>query len=313
MHIDEIYAAQGRIAPYLSESPLIFSNLLKNRLNLNVWLKLETQMPTGSFKTRPAFNSMLSEIELARKYGVVASSLGNFAQGVAYAANELGVSATIVMRHDSSPYKIERTKRLGAEVVLCGNSQEDRINTTLEIQKKSHRILLEAYNSEQTIAGDGTIGLEISKILGDRLDQDLGVIVPVSGGALIAGIAYALKMLHPRCRIIGVQPENNGSLAKSLKAKKCINVGKVQTIADVLVASALGEIPFQIIEKYVDEVFLLTEEEIRSATTFMIEQHKLVIEPSAALPIALLFTNKPKLKNYVCIMSGGNIHLHANI
>lgn len=309
MHIDQIYAAEERIRPYLKPTPLLYSNLLHRTLNLNVWLKLETQLPTGSFKPRPAFNSILSQLDLAKKYGVVASSSGNFAQGVAFAAKELGVSATIIMMKKTSPYKIERTKRLGAEVVLCGNSHEDRFNTTREIQQKTHRVLLEPYDSDYTIAGDGTIGLEISKELGDQLDQEACVIAPVSGGGLLAGVACALKSLHPRCRIIGVQPEQNASLKKSLEAGNLVNVGPVHTIADALVASSPGAAPFGLIQQYVDDVFLLSEKDIQAATEFMIEEHKLVVEPAGSLPIALLFQQKLKASNFVCIVSGGNIHL----
>ncbi len=311
MKIDDLYAAKKRIQPYLAQTPLLLSSLLTKTLNQNIWLKLETQQLTGSFKTRPAFNNILMHLAKARAQGVIASSSGNFAQGVAYAARELNIKSMIVMTENTSLYKIERTKQLGAEVVLCGNSYEARHQTTDQLAKETGRLLLHAYDADETIAGDGTIGLEVSDALGETLNHEMAVLVPVSGGGLIAGIALALKTLHPHCRMIGVQPEKNGSLAAALQSGKCVPIGPVQTIADALVASMTGEKPFALIQKYVDDVVLVTEEEIELATQFLIEQHKLVVEPGGAVTIAALLAKKVLTKNCVCIISGGNIHLWA--
>ncbi len=306
--LEDIYAAEKRISTYLNPTPLLYSHLLEQKLNKKIWLKLESQLPTGSFKARPAFNNILMHEKEAKKHGVVAFSAGNFAQAVAYAANLLGLSATIVMRENTSPYKIQRTKNLGAEVVLCGNSYEERTETTLGIQKETGKILLEPYNSPETIAGDGTLGLELIKQLGKELDQ-CTILVPVSGGGLIAGIAFAVKTLNPTCQVIGIQPKANGSLAKSLQAGLCVNVGSFTTIADVLSLPQMGEQPFEIIKKWVDDVILVEEDEIKTATHYFLEQHKLVVEPSGAVPLAALLSDRVKAEKVICVISGGNINI----
>jgi len=306
MKIEDIYIAKKQLDPYLAPTPLLYSALLKKELQKDIWLKLETQQPTGSFKPRPAFNSILNQLPRAKTQGVVASSSGNFAQGVAYAAKELGIQATIVMMRKTSPFKIERTKALGAEVILCEDTHEDRIKTTQQFAEKSGAVLLHPYDSFETIAGDGTIGLELGDQLGEALNE-MSIIVPVSGGGLLAGIAFTLKTLYPHCRIIGVQPEANASMAYSLKKGKCVNVGSVNTIADALVASEPGQKPFAIIREYVDDIILVTENDIRSATRYLIEEHKLVVETGGAVGIAAIFRGLVTAEKCVCIISGGNI------
>lgn len=312
MQINDIYTAKKRLASYLSPTPLLYSMLLHSELDKSIWLKLETQLPTGSFKARPAFNSILSQLESARTKGIIASSSGNFAQGVAYAAKKLGVNALIVMPQNTSPYKIQRTKNLGATVALCANSHEERIQATQKLQKETNRIQIEPYDSYETIAGDGVIGLELADQLGERL-KDMTVLVPVSGGGLLAGVAFALKKLHPNCKVIGIQPEENGSLLKSFQAKKRIASHKIHTIADALVASMPGEKPFKIILENVDNVINVTEKEIQIATKFLIEQHKLVVEPAGAITVAALLANKIHTSQVICIISGGNIHLTSEL
>lgn len=308
MNMNDVYTAKERLQFYLEETPLIHSTHLKKRFDKEVWLKIETQLPTGSFKPRPAFNSILTHLDAARKKGVIASSSGNFAQGVAYAARELGVKAIIVMTENTSPYKIQRTKALGAEVVLCANSLEDRVKTTKELQEKTGRVLLHPYDTEETIAGDGTIGLELSEQLGKKLNN-MSILVPVSGGGLIAGISFVIKTLYPKAKIIGVQPKNNGSLLKSFEAGHCVNVGTTDSIADALLAAMPGETSFTFIKNYVDEVILVEETEIQAATGFLIEEHKLVVEPGGAVCVAALATGKVTAPECVCIISGGNINL----
>lgn len=306
MNMENVYQARDRLYAYIHKTPLIYSDLLSRKLRKQIWLKLETQLPTGSFKPRPAFNSILTHLEEARKNGVVASSSGNFAQAVAYAARELGIKAIIVMTKSTSPYKIQRTKELGAEVVLCEDTHQSRADTTLKIHQETGRIILYPYDSEETILGDATIGLELSEQLGESYNNDTTILVPVSGGGLIAGIAFAIKHLHPEFKVIGIQPENNSSLAKSFHAGKCTHVKGTPSIADALGAPSPGETPFKYIYDYVDDVVLVTEDEIRSAALFMNEQHKLVVEPGGAVSIAALFAEKVEAKNVICIISGGN-------
>ena len=193
LELDPILEARQRLAPLLPPTPLVHSLALSRAAGLKVWLKLETQQPTGSFKIRPALNGALVHFEQARHAGVIASSSGNFAQAVAYAARELALDAQIVMMSNSSPYKIAETKALGAKVVLCGNTFEERWETTYRIQRETGRVLLHPYDSVETIAGDGTLGLELL----EQLQGAFTVVVPVSGAGLISGVATALKLSRP--------------------------------------------------------------------------------------------------------------------
>ena len=213
MTIEQIRQARERLTPYLRPTPLVLSEPLSRATGNRIWLKLESQQPTGAFKVRPALNGMLARLDQARESGVIASSSGNFAQAVAYAARELGVSAQIVMMKKSSPFKIEGTRRLGGEVVFSENTFTDRWDTTFRIQGESGRLLLHPYDSEATIAGDATIGLELT----GQLDSDFTVLVPISGGGLISGIASAVKAERPACSVIGIQPAANGSMKKSIE------------------------------------------------------------------------------------------------
>jgi threonine dehydratase len=244
-------------------------------------------------------------LEQARKAGVLASSSGNFAQAVAYAARELGLDAQIVMMSNSSPYKIAGTESLGAKVVLCGNTFEERWETTYRLQRESGRILLHPYDSPETIAGDGTLGLELLA----QLPGDFRVLVPVSGGGLISGVATAIRLERPGCSIVGVQPQANGAFQKSLEAGHPVNVGPIRTIADALVASEPGRNTFEIVQKFVDAVLLVTEEDLARAVRDLFVQQKLVVEPGGAAAVAALRAGKvgSGSDDIVCILSGGNV------
>ena len=305
MDFETLQAARQRLAPYLRTTPLVFSVPLSRLAGRNVWLKLETQQPTGSFKVRPALNSALAHLKAARKAGVLTSSSGNFAQGVAWAARELGLDATIVMMDNSSPYKIAQTEFLGAKVVRCGNSFEERWETTYRLERETGRVLLHPYDSEETVAGDGTVGLELL----DQLLGDFTVAVPGSGCGLIAGIATAVKHARPGCRVVAVQPEANGSLARSLEAGKRVNVGAVHTMADALVASTPGERTFAIAQRLVEAVALVSEDEIARAVRELALQQKIVAEPGGAVAVAALLAGKLPAGSgdLVCVISGGNV------
>jgi threonine dehydratase len=302
--LETIRKARERLAPYLKITPLVFSHPLSRLTGRRVWLKLETQQPTASFKVRPALNGALSHLEAARRAGIVTSSSGNFAQAVAYAARELGLDAHIVMMGNSSPYKIAETEALGAKVVLCGNTFEERWETTYRLQRETGRVLLHPYDSEETIAGDGTLGLELL----DQLDGPFTVVTPVSGGGLISGVASAVKLGRPECRVVGVQPANNGSLSRSLAEGKPVGVGPVQTIADALVASKPGERTFGIIRERVDQVTEVTEDEIREAVRWLTSKQKVVVEPGGSVGVAALLAGRIEgTADVVCVASGGNM------
>ncbi len=305
MTLEAIREARRRLADYLRPSPLVLSDSLSRDLGRRVWLKLESQQPTGAFKVRPAFNSILSHLDQARRSGVVTSSSGNFAQATAYAARELGVSARIVMMKNSSSFKRERTEHFGGQVVPCENTFQDRWDTTFRIQQETGRLLLHPYDSDETIAGDGTIGLELL----DELDGDFTVVVPISGGGLIGGIASALKPERPGCRVFGVQPAANPSMKESLAAGQPVTVTVGPTLADALVVACPGERGLRIVERLADDVVAVSEDEIAVAVRYLAEHQKLVAEPGGAAAVAALRAGKlaPADQDVVCILSGGNV------
>ncbi len=296
---DDVATARARIAPYLLKTPLVRSDHLK------VWLKLETQQPTGAFKVRPAFNGLIAHLDEARAKGVIASSSGNFAQAVAYAARTFGVSAQIVMPSHTSPYKIERTRLFGGEVVLSEPSFEARWELTHKLQRETGRVLLHPYDSLETIAGDATLAEELL----EQLPGNFRVVVGGSGGGMLAGISAVLKRARPGCRVVGVQPAGNGSLSRSFQAGKLVKAESIATIADALTASAPGENTFSLIRRFVDEVVNVEEDEIRTAVRTLALEQKLVVEPGGAVGVAALLAGKlgPWAGDTICILSGGNI------
>ena len=297
--IEEVAKARARIAPYVLKTPLVRSN------HFGVWLKLETQQPTGAFKVRPAFNGMIAHLEEARAKGVIASSSGNFAQAVAFAARTFGVSAQIVMPSHTSPYKIERTRLFGGEVVLSEPSFEARWLLTHKLQRESGRVLLHPYDTIETIAGDATIGEELLEQLPGRFR----VVIGGSGGGMLAGVSAVIKQRRPDCRVIGVQPAANGSLSRSFQAGSRLASGSFTTIADALSASVPGENTFSLIKRFVDDVVNVTEDEIRTAVRALALEQKLVVEPGGAVGVAALMAGKlaPWDGETICILSGGNI------
>ncbi len=290
---------------HLPVTPVLFSEALSRMTSQRVWLKLETTQPTGSFKVRPAFNSILARLEQARQCGVVTSSSGNFAQATAYAARSLGVDAHIVMMRNASPFKIERTKSYGGTVVPCGNTFQERWDTTFRVQRESNRLLIHPYDSEETIGGDGTVGCELA----DQLEGDLCVLVPVSGGGLISGIATALKTLRPHCRVIGVQPAANPSMQASFRAGKPVSVTPAPSLADALVVAKPGDRTFALAQQFVDDVVTIEEDEIVTAVKTLAVEQKLVVEGGGAAGVAALLAGKIDTRglDVVCVLSGGNI------
>lgn len=302
--VQDIRESRTRIQDFVKNTPLVWSE------HFSAWFKLETQQPTASFKVRPAFNSILTNLNQAKSRGVIASSSGNFAQAVAYAARKLGIQATIVMPSITSPYKIERTRAWGADVVICGPSFEERWGTTHRLQKETGRLLVHPYDSPETICGDGTLGLELL----EQLSGDFCVVVPTSGGGLLSGVAVAIKNQRPTCRVIGVQSKANGSMARSLSQGAPVNVGAVKSIADALVASEPGKNTFELVRKYVDDVVLVDEDEIKRAVRDLAFEQKLVVEPGGAVGVAALMAQgriQSEGLPRVVILSGGNVQPEA--
>ena len=271
-----------------------------------VYFKPENLQITGSFKIRGATNKILSLSEEDRAKGIIASSSGNHAQGVAYAAKMLGIKATLVLPENAPQSKIDGTKALGAEVILHGFDSIQRYKKLYEIQDEKGYTLVHSYNDPELIAGQGTSGLEIAQ---DMPDVDT-VVVPLGGGGLLAGVAAALKESRPSVRIVAVEPAGIQRYAESRKAGHPVEVPMGETLADGLMITKTGEFNYPLIDKYVDEIVPASDEFIKKALLEIIFKGKLLVEPSAAvgLAAALEGTFKVKPGEKICFfLSGGNI------
>ena len=274
-----------------------------------LYLKAECLQPVGSFKLRGAYNKIASLSDAERRRGVIAHSSGNHAQGVAYAARALGVRSTIVVPDNIPDIKLQATKQYGAEVVIVGSASADRIQKAAELEAQHGFVPVPPYNDEKIIAGQGTIGLEIIEELAD---VDL-VLAPVSGGGLISGIASAVKQLNPKVKVVGVEPELAGDAQASLRQKQRVTFPAEQvgrTIADGLRTSPVGEIPFAHIMKYVDDIVTVTEYEIKASMLRILQNTRIVAEPSGAVASAAVFFHTeqlPKVRKIAAVVSGGNV------
>lgn len=296
--LSSIQQARQRIAPFVHKTPLIYSNSFSRLFGAEVFLKAENLQKTGSFKVRGAFNTMM-----ARRPGqVIAASMGNHAQGVAFAARSLGVKATIVMPLRASIVKQEATKGYGAEVVLQGETFQEALKYAL--CRKGYTFI-HAFDDEEVIAGQGTIGVEL---LEDMADID-ALLVPVGGGGLISGVATAIKETSPKVEVIGVQTESVPSAYEAFRAKKITEVAIRPTLADGIAVGRVGEKTFSLIEKYVDDLFTVSEQAIARAVLLFLERKKLVVEGAGAVPLAALLEHGARFRGrkVALIVSGGNI------
>ena len=270
-----------------------------------VYLKTENLQLTGSFKLRGAYNKICHLTEEEKKRGVVACSAGNHSQGVALAAAKAGINAIICIPEGAPISKVEATKGYGAEVELVPGTYDDAYERALEISRETGRTLIHPFDDDDVIAGQGTIGLEILEQLPD---VDV-VIVPIGGGGLISGVAFAIKSLKPACKVYGVQAAGAASMEHSLHEGKREPLERVATIADGIAVKMPGEKTFKYCEEYVDEVVTVTDDEVASAILSLMESQKLVSEGAGAVSVAAAMFNKVDIKGKktVCLVSGGNI------
>jgi threonine dehydratase len=298
MDIKDIRNAAEVIGDFVHKTPLIYSNSFSAMTGAEVYLKAENLQKTGSFKVRGAFYKLNS---LGNK-NVIAASMGNHAQGVAYAAAKLGIHAKIVMPHSASIVKQEATKGYGADLILHGESFQKALQYA---QSQEGHVFIHTFDDEKIIAGQGTIGLEIVE---DLKDIDT-VIVPVGGGGLISGIATAVKELSLHTEIIGIQTASAVSAYKSFMNKKIEESVPSSTLADGIAVGKVGDITFGIIEKYVDDMMLVDEDSIARAILLFLERKKLVVEGAGAVSLAALLEGKERFrgKRVVLVVSGGNI------
>jgi threonine dehydratase len=274
-----------------------------------LFLKPENQQPIGAFKLRGAYNKIASLSDEDRKHGVISYSSGNHAQGVAYAARALGVKSVIVMPNNAPAIKREATAKLGAQIVLVGPGSEERKIKAEELAAQHGYVIVPPYNDEKIIAGQGTIGLEIL----EDMPEVEAVFAPVGGGGLISGVATAIKLTNPKIKVIGVEPELAADAQASLRSGKIVAFPAEQvsrTLADGLRTQSIGDINFEHIRKYVDDIITVTEEEIRQAMKYLSANPDTVAEPSGAVSVAGFIFHASELRRTklnVAIISGGNI------
>jgi len=306
----DIEAAARAIAPFAVRTPLLSPPVLGERVGAKVFVKPEVLQRTGSFKFRGAFNKLSSIPANARGGGVVAFSSGNHAQGVAAAAQILNMRATIVMPADAPLAKRERTKALGAEVVLYDRDREDREAIARDIAGKRGATLVPPYDDPMVIAGQGTVGREIAEDLAALgIDPDV-VVVPVSGGGLVAGVATAIKARFPKAMVMSAEPEGFDDHARSLRAgKREAHGASGRTICDALMALTPGEITFAINSRLLAKGVTASDAEVAAAVAFAFRELKLVVEPGGAVGLAAVLAGhvEARGKNVVIVLSGGNV------
>ncbi|PIK13676.1 threonine ammonia-lyase [Halobacteriovorax sp. JY17] len=305
----DIQKAQELIGNQIIKTPCTYSTTLSEHTNCNVFLKLENLQFTGAYKVRGALNRLMNLTEDEKAKGVIASSAGNHAQGVALAAKKLGIKATIVMPETTPLSKIQGTKKFGANVILHGNFYDEAYQKAQEIQAKKGYIFIHPFNDDDIIAGQGTIGLEVFDALPD-LDI---VVVPIGGGGLISGISIALKTLNPKIRIVGVEAEQMAAMKASVEAKKIVEVPKAKTIADGIAVTTVKENTFEIVSKYVDEIVTVTEPEMAQSIMMLLEVEKILVEGAGSAAFAALSHGKISNidgKKVGVIISGGNIDVN---
>lgn len=302
--IDKVYKASHILKEVIRETDMILAPNI--RQGTNIYLKTENLQVTGSFKIRGSYFkiSQLSDEEKAK--GVIACSAGNHAQGVALAATKSGIKSLICLPDGAPISKVEATKRYGADVCLVKGVYDDAYNKALELKDELGYSFIHPFNDPDVIAGQGTIGLEIL----EQLPDADAVVVPIGGGGLIAGVAYTIKQINPNCKVYGVQAAGAPSMEKSIMDDEIETLSKVQTIADGIAVKTPGDLTFDLVKKYVDGIYTVTDDEIALAILTLLEQQKLISEGAGAVPVAAVLAGKiPDIdgKNVCCLVSGGNI------
>lgn len=299
--LDMIQDAQKALSGVARRTPLDPAP----KLGRDLYIKAENLQLTGSFKLRGAFNKIRSLTPEEAERGVIACSAGNHAQGVALAASKNGIRSVICMPDGAPISKVEATKRLGAEVRLVKGAYDDAYDYACKLREETGATFIHPFDDELVIAGQGTIGLEIL----EQLPEVEQVVVPIGGGGLISGVAFAIKQLKPDCRVIGVQAAGAPSMYLSLRAGEPTELSGVATIADGIAVKLPGDLTFALCRDYVDEVVTVTEDEIASAILALMEEQKTVAEGAGATPVAACMFGKVPTdgRKTVCLVSGGNV------
>ena len=305
--IDDFNNVLSDINKYIHKTPIVSSSSLNKIYNSNIFFKLELFQKTGSFKTRGAINKLLKLSDLERDKGIITISAGNHAQAISWACSQFNIKSKIVMPFDASPSKVEATKSYGGEVILTKNSMMDECN---DIKEREGLTFIHPFDDIDIILGQGTIGVEIIEKL-NNIDY---AFISIGGGGLISGIACVLKSINPKIKIIGVEPINSNVMTKSISSNKPeifdTNINK--TLADGLAAPFAGNLTFEFVKKYVDEIINVSENEMIESMRVIIERLKVIPEAAASACFVPILKNKLNIKknaNSIIVLCGGNIDL----
>ena len=302
--LDEIRTAREHLPPQIVRTPLLVSEDLQEVTGVPVWLKPENLQVTGSYKARAAFTMLNNLSPEQKRIGAAISSSGNFASAWSYMGRLLGIPTAVVMQEKTSPLKIAKTRRYGAEVVLCPNDFDARWRTLFALEPERGIKAINTFEYADVVAGHGTIGLEMV----EDLPEVETVLVPVSSAGLIAGVATAVKELCPSARVIGIQPTGAPCVYESFQRGEVFRVEKVDTICDALIAAHPGQLTFAHVQRYVDEMALVTDTEVKQAIRWLAERSKLVVEAGGAVCVAALLAGKVQPRGRtIALVSGGNI------
>ena len=304
----EIYSARARIASIARRTPLVSSPVLAEVAGANVFLKLESLQETGSFKLRGAANKLLSLDPAVSQRGIITVSSGNHGRALAYVAHRLGLRAVVCLSTAVPANKRDAIQSLGAEVVVSGSTYDEATEEAYRLQEKEGLEMVHPFDDPLVIAGQGTIGLELLEAY-PGMDT---VIVPLSGGGLLGGIALALKSADPRIHVVGVSMERGPAMVESLHAGRVVDIVEEPTLADALTGGIKpNQHTFELIRDNVDETVLVSEEEIAAAMAFALGRHRLVVEGGGAVGIAALLSGKVRRlgENVAVVISGGNVDL----
>lgn len=303
----DIKNAQNLLSNVINKTPCDFSATYSNITGGDIFLKLENLQKTGSFKVRGAYSRISSLSDQEKEAGVISSSSGNHAQGVAYAASMCGTKATIIMPVFTSLNKVQAIRNYGAEVILNGQTFDESYSYAKELQKEKGSSLIHAFDDPMVIAGHGTLALEIL----ERFPDIQAIVVPVGGGGLISGVAIAAKSVKPHVKIIGVQVAGSNAMKLSIEKDRLIELEYANSIADGISVRQVSENTFRVVKKYVDDIVIVDDEEITSVILMLLERSKLIVEGAGALALTAALYGKVSLQGLktALIVSGGNIDI----
>lgn len=304
-HKENIEKARENLQGVVKKTPLIYSEFYSKEYGCNIYIKPENMQITGSFKLRGAYNKISNLTREESEKGIIASSAGNHAQGVAFSAQKKGIKAVIVMPNVTPLLKIEATKAYGAEVVIHGDVYDEAYSKALQLVQEKGYTFIHPFDDYDVLCGQGTVGLEILEDL-EQIDE---ILVPVGGGGLIAGVALAIKTLRPEIKIIGVEPLGAMCMKISMEENQVTRLASVKTSAEGVAVKQPGALTLAISQKYVDEIVAVSEKDIMEAVLLVLEKHKMVAETAGVVSLAALKKRSKPGKNIVCLISGGNIDM----